>query len=138
VTELQWELRHAKESFHAASVSLDCDQATMVTQHGKPMFTKVQIKLKKDFLGYCSSSCNRAILVTLYHSLKYVILGLTIQTVNRPRHKVKYDTHWDKYASSKGNLVICEAYFVLHVSNMTHNFFGTRCAKYASSEVSRG
>jgi hypothetical protein len=41
VTDLHWELRHAKESFHAASVSLDCDQATMVTQHGKPMFTKV-------------------------------------------------------------------------------------------------
>ena len=29
------------ESFHQAVVSLDCDQATMVTQHGKPMFTKV-------------------------------------------------------------------------------------------------
>ena len=41
VTELHWELRHAKESFHQAVVSLDCDQATMVTQHGKPMFTKV-------------------------------------------------------------------------------------------------
>lgn len=41
VTELHWELRHAKESFHNASVTLDCDQATMVTQHGKPMFTKV-------------------------------------------------------------------------------------------------
>ena len=41
MTDLHWELRHAKESFHAASVSLDCDQATMVTQHGKPMFTKV-------------------------------------------------------------------------------------------------
>ena len=42
MTDLHWELRHAKESFHAASVSLDCDQATMVTQHGKPMFTKVR------------------------------------------------------------------------------------------------
>jgi hypothetical protein len=41
VTELHWELRHSKESFHQATVSLDCDQATMVTQHGKPMFTKV-------------------------------------------------------------------------------------------------
>lgn len=41
VTDLHWELRHAKESVHAATVSLDCDQATMVTQHGKPMFTKV-------------------------------------------------------------------------------------------------
>ena len=43
VTELHWELRHAKESFHQAVVSLDCGQATMVTQHGKPMFTKVTI-----------------------------------------------------------------------------------------------
>ena len=42
VTDLHWELRHTKESFHQAVVSLDCDQATMVTQHGKPMFTKVE------------------------------------------------------------------------------------------------
>ena len=42
VTDLHWELRHTKESFHQAVVSLDCDQATMVTQHGKPMFTKVR------------------------------------------------------------------------------------------------
>ena len=28
-----------------ATVSLDCDQATMVTQHGKPMFTKVTFHL---------------------------------------------------------------------------------------------
>ena len=41
VTDLHWELRHTKESFHQAVVSLDCDQATMVPQHGKPMFTKV-------------------------------------------------------------------------------------------------
>lgn len=41
VTDLHWELRHSKESFHQNIVSLDCDQATMVTQHGKPMFTKV-------------------------------------------------------------------------------------------------
>ena len=41
VTDLHWELKHTKESFHQAVVSLDCDQATMVTQHGKPMFTKV-------------------------------------------------------------------------------------------------
>ena len=46
VTDLHWELRHSKESFHQAVVSLDCDQATMVTQHGKPMFTKVRVKAK--------------------------------------------------------------------------------------------
>ena len=49
VTDLHWELRHTKESFHQAVVSLDCDQATMVTQHGKPMFTKV---------CYLSSDCD--------------------------------------------------------------------------------
>ncbi len=50
VTDLHWELRHAKENFHAASVSLDCDQATMVTQHGKPMFTKVINRTVAEFL----------------------------------------------------------------------------------------
>lgn len=34
-------LKHPKESFHNNFVSLDCDQCTMVTQHGKPMFTQV-------------------------------------------------------------------------------------------------
>ncbi|XP_048119547.1 LIM domain-binding protein 2-like isoform X5 [Alosa alosa] len=41
VTELHYILKHSKESFHNASISIDCDQCTMVTQHGKPMFTKV-------------------------------------------------------------------------------------------------
>ena len=55
VTELHWELRHAKESFHQAVVSLDCDQATMVTQHGKPMFTKVthDTQLRFVFIILC-------------------------------------------------------------------------------------
>ncbi len=41
VTELQWDLKNAKESMHAAAITLDCDQAMMVTEHGKPMFAKV-------------------------------------------------------------------------------------------------
>lgn len=41
VTELNYQLRHAKESFHQTTITLDCDQCTMVTQHGKPMYTKV-------------------------------------------------------------------------------------------------
>jgi len=41
VTELNYQLRHHKESFHQTSITLDCDQCTMVTQHGKPMYTKV-------------------------------------------------------------------------------------------------
>ena len=34
-------MKHNKESFHNTSVTLDCEQCTMVTHHGKPMFTKV-------------------------------------------------------------------------------------------------
>lgn len=34
-------LKHPKEAFHSNFVSLDCDQGSMVTQHGKPMFTQV-------------------------------------------------------------------------------------------------
>lgn len=40
-TELYYVLKHPKESFHNNFVSLDCDQCTMVTQNGKPMFTQV-------------------------------------------------------------------------------------------------
>lgn len=43
-TELYYVLKHPKESFHNNFVSLDCDQCTMVTQNGKPMFTQVGIK----------------------------------------------------------------------------------------------
>lgn len=41
VTDLYYILKHPKESFHTTSITLDCDMATMVTHHGKPMFTKV-------------------------------------------------------------------------------------------------
>ncbi|XP_023710229.1 LIM domain-binding protein 2 isoform X2 [Cryptotermes secundus] len=41
VTDLYYNLKHPKESFHTTSVTMDCDQCTMVTHHGKPMFTKV-------------------------------------------------------------------------------------------------
>ncbi|KAJ6645331.1 LIM domain-binding protein 2 [Pseudolycoriella hygida] len=41
VTELYFHMRHTKESFHNTSVTLDCEQCTMITHHGKPMFTKV-------------------------------------------------------------------------------------------------
>ncbi|KAG7257986.1 hypothetical protein CRUP_014479 [Coryphaenoides rupestris] len=41
VTELHYTLRHSKESFVNSCITVDCDQCTMVTQHGKPMFTKV-------------------------------------------------------------------------------------------------
>ncbi|XP_064631478.1 LIM domain-binding protein 2-like isoform X7 [Lineus longissimus] len=41
VTDLYFILKHPKESFHNTTITLDCDQAMMVTHHGKPMFTKV-------------------------------------------------------------------------------------------------
>lgn len=41
VTELYYAVKHPKESFHNTSITLDCDNTSMVTHHGKPMFTKV-------------------------------------------------------------------------------------------------
>uniref|UniRef100_A0A8C1UT68 LIM domain binding 2a n=1 Tax=Cyprinus carpio TaxID=7962 RepID=A0A8C1UT68_CYPCA len=41
VSDLYYILKHSKESFHNSCITVDCDQCTMVTQHGKPMFTKV-------------------------------------------------------------------------------------------------
>ena len=45
VTDLYFILKHPKESFHNTTITLDCDQAMMVTHHGKPMFTKVRIMI---------------------------------------------------------------------------------------------
>ncbi|XP_053560088.1 LIM domain-binding protein 2 isoform X1 [Bombina bombina] len=41
VTDLHYILKHSKESYHSSSITVDCNQCSMVTQHGKPMFTKV-------------------------------------------------------------------------------------------------
>lgn len=41
VNELYYVLKHPKESFHNTSITLDCDPCTMVTLHGKPIYTKV-------------------------------------------------------------------------------------------------
>ncbi|XP_070503416.1 LIM domain-binding protein 2 isoform X4 [Chironomus tepperi] len=41
VTELYYNLKHSKESFHNTSITLDCEQCTMVTHHTKPIYTKV-------------------------------------------------------------------------------------------------
>ena len=43
VTDLRYELRHPKESFHNTSITMDCDQCVVATLHGKPMFTKVSL-----------------------------------------------------------------------------------------------
>ncbi|PVD29623.1 hypothetical protein C0Q70_08878 [Pomacea canaliculata] len=41
VTDLYYVLKYPKESFHNTTITLDCEQALMVTQHGKPMFPNV-------------------------------------------------------------------------------------------------
>lgn len=46
VTELYYSLKHSKESFHNTSITLDCEQCTMITHHSKPIFTKVSIILR--------------------------------------------------------------------------------------------
>jgi hypothetical protein len=45
VTELYYNMKHPKESFHNTSITLDCDQCTMITHHGKPLFTKVRCQV---------------------------------------------------------------------------------------------
>lgn len=50
VTDLYYILKHSKESYHNSSITVDCDQCAMVTQHGKPMFTKVRGDLQQ---GVC-------------------------------------------------------------------------------------
>lgn len=51
VTDLHYVLKYPKESFHNTTITLDCDHALMVTQHGKPMFTNVGL------LTIFSNSC---------------------------------------------------------------------------------
>ncbi|GFV42689.1 LIM domain-binding protein 1 [Trichonephila clavipes] len=41
VSDLSFNLKHPKESFHNTSITLDCDQCTMVTYHGKSMYNKM-------------------------------------------------------------------------------------------------
>ena len=53
VTDLRYELRHPKESFHNTSITMDCDQCTVVTLHGKPTFTKVRERNNnRERVGY--------------------------------------------------------------------------------------
>ncbi|XP_067129428.1 LIM domain-binding protein 2-like isoform X2 [Centruroides vittatus] len=40
VTDLSFNLKHPKESFHNTTITLDCDQCTMITSHGKPLYNK--------------------------------------------------------------------------------------------------
>lgn len=50
VTELYYNMKHPKESFHNTSITLDCDHCVMVTHHAKPMFTKVRFLLILIFI----------------------------------------------------------------------------------------
>lgn len=53
ITDLYYLLKHPKESFHNTTITLDCDQAMMITHHGKPMFTKVCIYSSSFFSPPC-------------------------------------------------------------------------------------
>ncbi|TKC40608.1 hypothetical protein EI555_002175, partial [Monodon monoceros] len=59
VTDLYYILKHSKESYHNSSITVDCDQCAMVTQHGKPMFTKT-----KTFAEMSTVSCSEDIVCT--------------------------------------------------------------------------
>ena len=61
VTDLRYELRHPKESFHNTTITLDCDQCTVVTLHGKPMFTKVM-----SISNSIANEQNMAIICTIH------------------------------------------------------------------------
>ena len=43
VSELYILLKHAKESFHNTAIILDCENATLVTHHNQPVFTKASL-----------------------------------------------------------------------------------------------
>lgn len=38
VTELQINLKHLKESYHNTTITLDCDQSSIISYHGKPSY----------------------------------------------------------------------------------------------------
>lgn len=56
VTDLYYILKHSKESYHSSSITVDCEQCTMVSQHGKPMFTKV---IGKGDVKHANNGCSR-------------------------------------------------------------------------------
>ncbi len=60
MTDLRYELRHPKESFHNTSITMDCDQCTIVTLHGKPMFTKVITRKPNTFVEPATMSNRRS------------------------------------------------------------------------------
>uniref|UniRef100_A0A673XIG5 LIM domain binding 1a n=1 Tax=Salmo trutta TaxID=8032 RepID=A0A673XIG5_SALTR len=66
-TELFYTLKHPKESFHSNFVSLDCDQCTMVTQNGKPMFTQSK-RINLHFNDHSQLKGHRHIIASLLSS----------------------------------------------------------------------
>ena len=65
MTDLRYELRHPKESFHNTSITMDCDQCVVATLHGKPMFTKVS----QYFFLFTSSTYSGCCYLFLWLSL---------------------------------------------------------------------
>ena len=81
VTDLRYELRHPKESFHNTSITMDCDQCVVATLHGKPMFTKVSqyfFLFTSTYSGCCylflwlSLLCMTTSSISSYNTILYV------------------------------------------------------------------
>jgi LIM domain-binding protein 1 len=43
VTDLSFHLKHPKESYHNTSITIDCEQCSMITSHGKFGINKVSL-----------------------------------------------------------------------------------------------
>ena len=65
MTDLRYELRHPKESFHNTSITMDCDQCVVATLHGKPMFTKVSL----DYTKYTDTNVRFIYFILIYYLL---------------------------------------------------------------------
>lgn len=58
---MSFHLKHPKESFHNTSITLDCEQCSMITSHGKFGINKVSCRLNEYNEEVCTfvteSSC---------------------------------------------------------------------------------
>lgn len=84
VSDLSFHLKHSKESFHNTTITLDCEQCSMITSHGKMPYGKVRhdcstiaatvcLFLQTTFARILTSSCCSCIVC--YWCLSHVSLA---------------------------------------------------------------
>ncbi|KAF3825320.1 hypothetical protein GH733_005954, partial [Mirounga leonina] len=78
VTDLYYILKHSKESYHNSSITVDCDQCAMVTQHGKPMFTKCAVQKHSCHILAKIQRCPRTARETMLSSRRVCTEGRLI------------------------------------------------------------